>query len=192
MAHGESRDITQLLQSWSCGDKTALNELVPLVYRELRRLAATYLHRERRDHTLQPTALVHETYLRLVEQIRVECRTRSQFLGIAANLMRQILVNHARYHRAVKRDGGSRVALEESAVVVDQREPDLVALDGALERLALLDQRQSRIVELRFFGGLTEDEIAEIVGVSPITVKREWRMARAVLHDELHVPVMDA
>jgi RNA polymerase sigma factor (TIGR02999 family) len=192
MSDAQPGDVTRLLQHWSCGDKEALNELVPLVYRELRRLAAAYLRRERRDHTLQPTALVHEAYLRLVDQARVDCHTRAQFFGIAANLMRQILVNHAKRHRAAKRGGGNRVTLEEAAGVVLQREANLIALDGALERLALLDPRQSRIVELRFFGGLTEDEVAEIVGVSPFTVKRDWRIARAVLYDELHAPLLDA
>jgi RNA polymerase sigma-70 factor, ECF subfamily len=165
---------------------------VPLVYRELRRLAAAYLRRERREHTLQPTALVHEAYLRLSDQTRVDCRTRAQFFGIAANLMRQILVNHARRHRAAKRDGGIRVTLDEAAGVAQHRVADMIALDDALERLALLDPRQSRIVELRFFGGLTEEEIAEIVGVSPSTVKREWRIARATLYDELYAPLLDA
>jgi RNA polymerase sigma factor (TIGR02999 family) len=192
MSEAQPGDVTRLLQHWSCGDKEALNELVPLVYRELRRLAAAYLRRERRDHTLQPTALVHEAYLRLIGQARVDCRTRAQFFGIAANLMRQILVNHAKGHRASKRAGGIRVTLEEAAGVAPRRDADLIALDGALERLALLDPRQSRIVELRFFGGLTEDEIAEIIGVSPFTVKRDWRIARAVLYDELHAPLLDA
>ena len=192
MSRAEPTDVTRLLQSWSCGDKNALNELVPLVYRELRRLAAAYLRRERHDHTLQPTALVHEAYLRLIHQTRVDCQTRTQFFGIAANLMRQILVNHAKRQGATKRAGGTKVTLDESAGMSQQREFDLIALDGALERLALLDPRQSRIVELRFFGGMTEDEIAELVGVSPFTVKRDWRIARAALYEELHAPFLDA
>jgi len=183
--------ITALLHSWSGGDKRALDELVPLVYRELRRLAAAYLRRERREHTLQPTALVNEAYLRLVDQTRVDCRTRAQFFGIAANLMRQILVNHAKRHRAAKRDGGTRVMLDEAVAVAQRRDIDLLALDAALDRLATLDPRQSRVVELRFFGGLTEDEIAEVIGVSPPTVKRDWRLARAALYDELHAPLTD-
>jgi RNA polymerase sigma factor (TIGR02999 family) len=178
-------DVTRLLQSWSDGDKGALGELVPLVYRELRSLAAAYIRRERRDHTLQPTSLVHEAYLRLVDQTRVASPSRSQFFAIAANLMRQILVNHAKHRGAAKRGGGNKVALEEGSAAVQQRGVDLIALDVALDKLARLDPRQGRIVELRFFGGLTEDEIAEVLGVSAITVKRDWRIARAELHREL-------
>jgi RNA polymerase sigma factor (TIGR02999 family) len=175
-------DVTRLLESWSGGDKGALGELVPLVYRELRTLAAAYIRHERRDHTLQPTALVHEAYLRLVDQTQVQSPNRAQFFAIAAKLMRQILVNHAKHRGAAKRGGGNKVALEEDAGTVQQRDVDLIALDAALDRLALLDPRQGRIVELRFFGGLTEDEIAEMLGVSAITVKRDWRIARAELH----------
>jgi RNA polymerase sigma factor (TIGR02999 family) len=185
MPKPEPGHVTRLLQSWSGGEKEALNELVPIIHGELRRLAAACLRRERRDHTLQPTALVHESYLRLVDQTQVECRNRAQFFAIAANLMRQILVDHARHHRAAKRGGGNKVALEEAAGVAQQREVDLVALDEALVDLARLDPRQSRVVELRFFGGLTEDEIADVLDVSPITVKRDWRIARAVLHHQL-------
>jgi len=184
MATSEPGDVTRLLQSWNCGEKAALDSLVPLVYRELRKLASAYLHRERSDHTLQPTALVHEVYLRLVDQSAAECRSRTHFYAIAANLMRQILVDHARYRRAAKR-GGEKVVIDEASGAVQPREMDLIALDEALDRLAELDPRQSRIVELRFFGGLTEDEIAEVLGVSPITVKRDWRMARAVLQKEV-------
>ena len=178
-------DVTQLLHSWSGGDKQALDQLVPLVYRELRSLAAGYIRRERRDHTLQPTALVHEAFLRLVDQSQVQSPSRAQFFGIAANLMRQILVNHAKQHRAAKRGGGNKVELEEGAAAVEQRGVDMIALDGALDILAQLDPRQGRVVELRFFGGLTEEEIAEVLGVSAITVKRDWRMARAFLHHNL-------
>ncbi len=178
-------DVTRLLQSWSDGDKGALGELVPLVYRELRSLAAAYIRRERRDHTLQPTALVHEAYLRLVDQTRVASPSRSQFFAIAANLMRQILVNHAKHRGAAKRGGGNKAVLEEGSAAVQPREVDLIALDQALDKLARLDPRQGRVVELRFFGGLTEDEIAEVLGVSAITVKRDWRIARAELHREL-------
>jgi RNA polymerase sigma factor (TIGR02999 family) len=190
MAQPEPGDVTRLLQSWSGGDQKALGELVPLVYRELRGLAAAYIRRERRDHTLQPTALVHEAYLRLADQMHVQSPSRAQFFAIAANLMRQILVNHARHHRAAKRGGGKKVPLEEGAAMVQQRGVDLIALDSALEKLAQLDPRQSRIVELRFFGGLTEEEIAEVVGVSAITVKRDWRIARAVLHRQLGTDVL--
>lgn len=185
MGQADRGDVTRLLQSWSDGDKGALGELVPLVYRELRSLAAAYIRRERRDHTLQPTALVHEAYLRLVDQTRVASPSRAQFFGIAANLMRQILVNHAKHRGAAKRGGGNKVSLEEGAATVQQRGVDLIALDAALDKLARLDPRQGRVVELRFFGGLTEDEIAEMLGVSAITVKRDWRIARAELHREL-------
>src|SRR5947209_2576823 len=136
MAQCEPGDVTRLLQSWSCGEKEALNELVPIIHRELRGLAAALLRRERRDHTLQPTALVHEAYLSLVDQTQVQCQSRAQFFAIAANLMRQILVDHARRHRAAKRGGGNKVALEEAAKVAHQQEIDLVALDEALEKLA--------------------------------------------------------
>jgi RNA polymerase sigma factor (TIGR02999 family) len=182
---GGPGEVTRLLLSWSSGDRTALDQLVPIVYGELRRLAAAYLKRERPDHTLQPTALVHEAYVRLVDQTRVESRTRAQFFGIAANLMRQILVNHAERHRAAKRGGGKKVALDEAVALAGQPGLDLMMLDQALGRLAQFDPRQSRIVELRFFGGLTEEEIAEVLDVSPITVKREWRIARAALYHQL-------
>jgi RNA polymerase sigma factor (TIGR02999 family) len=185
MSRPEPGEVTRLLQSWSCGEKQALNELVPIIQSELRALAAACLRRERRDHTLQPTALVHEAYLRLVDQSQVQCQNRAQFFAIAANLIRQILVDHARHHRAAKRGGGNKVAIDEAAGVAQREEVDLVALDQALEDLARLDPRQSRVVELRFFGGLTEDEVAEVLDVSPITVKRDWRMARAVLHHQL-------
>jgi RNA polymerase sigma factor (TIGR02999 family) len=178
-------DVTRLLHSWSSGDKQALAELVPLVYRQLRRLAAAYIRRERTDHTLQATALVHETYLQLVDQTRVSSASRAQFFGIAANLMRQILVNHARRRRAAKRGGGNKVELHDTAAVVSQPAVDLIALDEALEELAQLNPRQSRVVELRFFGGLTEEEIAEVLGVSMMSVKRDWRIAKAQLHHQL-------
>jgi RNA polymerase sigma factor (TIGR02999 family) len=185
MGQAEAGDVTRLLQSWSRGEKEALNKLVPFVYRELRRLAAAYLRRERSDHTLQPTGLVHEAYLRLIDQTRVECRDRATFFIVAANLMRQILVDHARRRRAAKRGGGNRVALDEAAGAFRQDTVDLVELDRALVKLAQLDARQGRIVELRFFLGMTEDETAEILEVSAITVKRDWRIAKAVLRVEL-------
>lgn len=185
MSKPESGEATLLLLSWSRGDKTALDRLMPLVYRELRRLAASYLRRERGGHTLQTTALVHEAYLKLVDQSRVDVHSRSQFFAIAANLMRQILINYAERHRAAKRGGGNKVALEEAVALVGQPQLDLLALDQALNKLAEIDPRQSRIVELKFFGGLTEEEVAEVVGVSKITVQREWRTARAALHTEL-------
>ncbi len=181
----EAGDVTRLLQSWSRGEKEALNELVPFVYRELRRLAAAYLRRERPDHTLQPTGLVHEAYLRLIDQTRVECGDRAKFFIVAANLMRQILVDHSRRRQAAKRGGGNRAVLDEAATVFRQNTVDLVEIDEALEKLSRLDARQGQIVELRFFLGLTEDEIAEILEVSPITVKRDWRIAKAALRLEL-------
>jgi RNA polymerase sigma factor (TIGR02999 family) len=178
-------DVTRLLQAWNSGDEKAQSELVPLVYRELRGLAAAYLRRERPDHTLQPTALVHEAYLRLVDQTQIPGQSHTQFFGIAANLMRQILVAHAKRHRAVKRGSGNKVELNEAAGVVPAGQLDMVILDEALRKLAEVDPRQSRIVELRFFGGLTEEEIAEVLGISPITVKRDWRIAKAMLYHEL-------
>jgi RNA polymerase sigma factor (TIGR02999 family) len=178
-------DVTRLIQSWREGEQHALDELAPLVYRELRGLAAAYLRRERPDHTLQPTALVHEAYLKLVDQAHVETENRAHFFAIAANLMRQILVNHARHRRAAKRGGGNKVVLEDDAAAVQPREIDLIALDEALDALSRLDPRQGRVVELRFFGGLTEEEIAGVLGVSEITVKRDWRIARAALYQHL-------
>jgi len=168
-----------------------LEELMPLVYDELRRLAAHYLRHERPDHTLQPTALVHEAYLRLVDQTQVRWQNRAHFFGIAANLMRQILVNHALSHRASKRGGTAiKLTLDEAAGLSKQRDVDLVALDEALTRLAALDSQPSRIVELRFFGGLSIEETAEVLRISPATVKREWTMAKAWLHCALTKTVM--
>ena len=187
----EEATVTGLLVSWSHGDPSALDQLLPVVYSELRRLAAAHLRKERRGHTLQPTALVHEAYLRLVGRTAADCRNRAQFFAIAANLMRQILVNHALSHKSAKRGGGNKVALEDAGVLLQQAPVDFVALHEALEKLAKLDPRQSRIVELRFFGGLTEDEVAEVLEISAITVKREWRMAKAVLHNQLGEGILD-
>uniref|UniRef100_Q028D8 RNA polymerase, sigma-24 subunit, ECF subfamily n=1 Tax=Solibacter usitatus (strain Ellin6076) TaxID=234267 RepID=Q028D8_SOLUE len=160
----------------------ALNELVPLVYSELRKIASGYLRRERPDHTLRTTALVHEAYIRLANQTHLECQGRTHFYAIAAHLMRQILVDHARERNAVKRGGGNKVALEEAdAALSEGRAVDLIQLDHALDKLAELDPRQSRIVEMRFFAGLTEDEIAEVLGIAPVTVKRDWRAAKLLL-----------
>jgi RNA polymerase sigma factor (TIGR02999 family) len=185
MLRPDAGEVTRLLHSWHCGNKEAIDQLVPLLYGELHRLAAVYLRRERRDHTLQPTALVHETYLKLVGHAPARSESRTQFFAIAANLMRQILVDSAKQRGAAKRGGGLKVTLEDAADLSRNEEIDLVALDRALERLARLDPRQSRIVELRFFGGLTEDEIAGILCVSAITVKRDWRIAKAVLQHAL-------
>jgi RNA polymerase sigma factor (TIGR02999 family) len=179
-----SKDLTQLLAEWRSGHQEALTELMPLVYDELRRLASHYLRRERPDHTLQPTALVHEAYLRLIDQTSIRWQNRAHFFGIAANLMRQILINHAHSRRAAKRGGTAfKLTLDEAAGLSQTRENvDLVALDEALSRLAVLDPQQGRIVELRFFGGLTIEEAAEVLRISPATVKREWTTAKAWLH----------
>jgi RNA polymerase sigma factor (TIGR02999 family) len=189
VANSEPGEVTRLLQAWSEGDRSTLDHLTPLVYRELRRLASSYIRRERRDHTLQPTALVHEAYLRLVNESEVRSRSRTQFFAIAANLMREILVNHAKRHRAIKRGSGLKKQLEDEAVVGPHL--DLLALNEALEKLSQLDPRKSQIVELRFFGGLTEDQIAVVLHVSPITVKRDWRVARAVLRKQLGGGILD-
>jgi RNA polymerase sigma factor (TIGR02999 family) len=181
-----AKHVTQLLLDWSNGNKAALDNLMPLVYDELRGLANHYLRRERPDHTLQATALVHEAYLRLVDQSNVRWQNRAHFFGIAANLMRQILVNHALSHNTAKRGGGAhKLSLDEAVGLSKERDVDLVALDEALTRLAALDSPQGRIVELRFFGGLTIEETAEVLGISPVTVKREWTTAKAWLHREI-------
>ena len=179
-------EVTQLLLDWSEGNETALAKLMPIVYRELRRLAHQYLNREREGHSLQTTDLVHEAYLRLVDQRRARWQNRSHFFGVAAQLMRRILVDHARRHKRVKRGGGAPVALlEEAAVVSSQSDVDLLALDEALSRLAAIDPRKARIVELRFFGGLEVSETAVFLEVSEITVMRDWKIAKAWLHREL-------
>ena len=179
------REVTALLRDWSGGDRAALERLMPLVYQELRRLAASYLRVERPDHTLQPTALVHEAYLRLVEQRGVSWQNRAHFFGIAAQMMRRILVDHARRRQAAKRDAGALRLQTSWDGGESGRDPELLALDQALCGLESLDARQARIVELRFFGGLTVEETAEVAGVSPATVKREWRTARAWLAREI-------
>lgn len=167
-------------------DAAQLNALFPLVYEELRRLALAYLRAEREEHTLQPTALVHEAYFRLSGQRDVDWGNRAQFVGVAASMMRRILVNHARDRRAQKRgSGATRVALDDAVGLVEERDVDLVALDDALVALAEVDPRGSRVVELRFFGGLGVDETAEVLGVSSATVKRDWGAARAWLRREL-------
>jgi RNA polymerase sigma factor (TIGR02999 family) len=183
------RDLTRLLGAIREGDRSALERLIPVVYDELRDLAAHYIRGERPDHTLQPTALVHEAYMRLaghVAQYGADWRDRTHFFGIAARVMRQVLVDHARAHQAAKRGAGhTRVTLSEELRIVEEETVDLLALDVALTRLASLDADQARLVELRFFAGLTVEETAEVVGRSPTTVKREWRVARAWLHREL-------
>jgi RNA polymerase sigma factor (TIGR02999 family) len=179
-------EVTQILQEWNNGGDDARARLMPLVYDELRRLARSYLRRERPDHTLQPTALVHEAYLRLVDQSRVEWRNRVHFYGVAAQMMRRILIDHARAHASEKRGGaGRRLSLDEAAVLPEERAADLVALDDALQRLAETDERKSRVVELRFFGGLSVVEAAEALGIHTATVERDWRIAKMWLHREL-------
>lgn len=179
-------DVTQILQEVSGGNREAPARLMPLVYDELRRLADHYLRRERPDHTLQPTALVHEAYLKLIDQTRVDWQNRAHFFGVAAQLMRRILVDHARRHQAEKRGGfRQKLTLDEAVDYSQTRDVDLVKLDDALTALAKFDARQSRIVELRFFGGLTIEETAEALGISPATVKVDWSMAKAWLRREI-------
>jgi RNA polymerase sigma factor (TIGR02999 family) len=179
-------DVTQLLENWSNGDREALERLMPLVYDELHRLARGYLRRERSDHTLQSTALVHEAYLRMVDQKNVRWQNRAHFFGVAAQSIRHILVDHARSHLAAKRGAGAaKLSLDEAIGVPEKKEVDLLALDQALEGLAALDPQQGRIVELRFFGGLSIEETAEVLHISTATVKRDWVMAKAWLYQNL-------
>ncbi|MGA9471960.1 MAG: sigma-70 family RNA polymerase sigma factor [Terriglobales bacterium] len=181
-----SVDVTALLADLSKGKPEAADQLIPVVYGELRRLASSYMRREREGHTLQATALVHEAYMKLVEQRSVNWQSRTHFFGIAAQIMRRLLVDHARGHLRDKRGGGQHlVPLDDALVFSPEQSSQLVELDGALDRLAALDPRQARIVELRFFAGLTVEEAAEVLGVSPKTVKRDWSVAKAWLHGEL-------
>lgn len=187
-----SQPISALLTKWRAGDQDALQVLIPLVYQELRCIAQHHLRLERPDHTLQSTALVHEAYLRLVKQGPSQIENRVHFLAVASRLMRQILVDHARRHRAAKRGGGLKLELSEAMGPQKAPNVDLVALDTALKELARLDPQQSRIVEMRFFGGLSIEDTAEIIGISPTTVKREWSTARAWLARELNHKVARA
>jgi len=181
-----SPDVTRLLEDVSAGNDNALAALMPVVYAELRRQAARYLRRERSDHTLQPTALVNEAFIRLVDQRNVRWQNRAHFFGVAAQAMRRILVDHARTRHRIKRGGiQERVTLVDSVAATAESAVDLLALDRLLARLEALDSRQSRIVELRFFAGLSVEETAEILEISPATVKREWSMAKAWLHSQL-------
>jgi RNA polymerase sigma factor (TIGR02999 family) len=180
------QEVTQLLVDWGNGNQAALDQLIPLVYTELRQLARRYMSRERSGHTMQTTALIHEAYLRLVDQNQVRWENRAHFLGIAARLMRQILIEHARRHTRAKRGGGAgTIALDEAAIVSQTRAAELLALDDALERLTAIDPRKSRVVELRFFGGLSVEEAAIVLNVAPNTVLRDWRLAKAWLHREI-------
>src|ERR1700676_4335301 len=179
-----THDVTRLLTEWAKGNRQALDDLTPVVYRELRQLAASCLRKEREGHTLQPTALVHEAYLRLVDQKNPNWQSRSHFFGVAARLMRQILVDHARKRQAGKR-AGHKVSLEEAVSFQQERSRDLVALDSGLNALEKLDPRKCKAVELRYFGGLSIDEIARALDVTPVTVRRDLRMAEAWLHHQM-------
>ena len=183
---GTKGSLTRLLLEWSGGDERARDAMLPLVYDELRRLASSYLFRERRGHTLRPTELVHEAYLRLVDQRQVDWKNRAQFVGLAAVMMRRILVNHARERMAEKRGGDVRkVPLSVADVAGAPQDIDVIALHHALDRLEALDARKSRIVELKFFGGLTTGEIAQVLEMSPATIERDWSFARAWLYDAI-------
>jgi RNA polymerase sigma-70 factor (ECF subfamily) len=183
---GDNHEVTELLRAWSAGDPAARDRLIPLVYDDLHRRAAAYLRRERRGHTLQPTALVHEAYLRLVDQRRTAWQNRAQFFGVAAALMRRILVDRAREHRAAKRSGQwTRVTLDPDLAVTNPLGVELLDLDNALTALATFDARKSRIAELRFFGGLSLEETGEVLGLSIATVERDWQVARAWLFDAM-------
>jgi RNA polymerase sigma factor (TIGR02999 family) len=190
MQPGAAPDVTQLLVNWSHGDQAALEKLMPLVYGELRRLASAYLRRERSNHTLQSTALVHEAFLRMVSQQEVQWKNRAHFYGIAAQMIRRILVDYARSQHAEKRGAGAIKLELDEAMGVAQTSPeiDLLGLNDALDRLTVLDERQSRVVELRFFAGLSIEETAEVMHLSPASVKREWQTARAWLFREMSAP----
>src|SRR5437867_6637069 len=180
-------EVTQLLAEWSHGDNAALAELTPLVYEELRRLAHHFMEGQRPDHTLQTTALVDEAYLRLADQTSPSWQNRAHFFAVAARAMRQILVNYARSQRAQKRGGGAlKVELDEAALVSPEQSKEIVDLHEALERLAALDSRKAQVVELKYFGGLNYDEMAEVLKISPVTVRRDWEFAKLWLYTELH------
>jgi RNA polymerase sigma factor (TIGR02999 family) len=180
------QEVTNLLFEWKQGNKAAMDLLTPLVYNELRRLAERYLRNERSAATLQPTALVHEAYLRLVAQSMPDWESRAHFFGVAAHLMRQILVDHARKHRSAKRGGGAeKLAIDEIVGLGTEKPADIIALDDALKALAEIDERKAKVIELRFFGGLSVEETGVALGVSPATIGREQRLAEAWLHREL-------
>ena len=179
--------VTQLLANWSQGDNAALTELTPLVYEDLRRLAHRHMGGQRPDHTLQTTALVHEAYLRLADQTNPNWQTRAHFFAVAARAMRQILVDYAKRYRSQKRGGGAlKIELDEAALVSPAESKEIVDLHEALGRLATLDSRKAEVVELKYFGGLNYDEIAEVLKISPVTVRRDWEFAKAWLYTELH------
>ena len=179
-------DVTSLLRKLADGNDQAAGELIPVIYEELHRLAVSHLRRERRDHTLQPTALVHEAYIKLVAQRNADWQSRNHFFAVASKLMRRILVDYARRHFRAKRGGGqAKLSLDEAPIASPDRPGRMLALDESLTRLEKLDARQARIVELRYFGGLTIEEVAQVLGVSPTTVRREWTSAKAWLYGEL-------
>ncbi|HMH45383.1 MAG TPA: sigma-70 family RNA polymerase sigma factor [Pyrinomonadaceae bacterium] len=179
-------DITALLVDWNNGDKSAIERLLPLVERELHRLAHSYMRRENPDHTLQTTALINETYLRLIDQRKVQWQNRAHFFGIAAKIMRRILLNYARDQNRIKRGGGAiHVSLSEALVMPAEKDRELIALNDALTKLEAIDERKSKVVELRYFGGLTVPEVAEVLKVSEITVMRDWAFAKAWLSREM-------
>jgi RNA polymerase sigma factor (TIGR02999 family) len=187
MASPAPKEVTQLLIAWSNGEEEALEKLVPLIYDELRRIARRYMKREPAGHTLQTTALVNEAYLRLIEQKGMKWQNRAHFFAISAQLMRRILVSMARARYANKRGGEARqVSLDEALVISEERAAELVALDDAMNELAALDPRRSRVVELRYFGGLSVEETAEVLNISPETVMRDWKRAKAWLYTELN------
>jgi RNA polymerase sigma factor (TIGR02999 family) len=185
VAESPSQPISALLSEWRAGNHEALEVLIPVVYEELRRIAQHHLRQERPDHTLQSTALVHEAYLRLMKQGPADINNRAHFMAVASRLMRQILVDHARRHRAAKRGSGLKLELTEAMAMQKAPNVDLIALDNALNELARLDPQQSRIVEMRFFAGLSIEDTAEVIGISRTTVKREWATARAWLLREM-------
>lgn len=186
MPESTSQDVTQMLKKWSDGDADALEELTPIIYAELHKIARRYMGRERGDHTLQTTALVNEAYIRLIDWKNAKFENRAHFFGVSAQLMRRILVDFARKRPKSKDTPIYKVSLEEAAAVTDERDADLVALDEALKELAKFDERKARIVELKFFGGLKTDEIAEVIGVAEITVLREWQKAKGWLYLNLN------
>jgi RNA polymerase sigma-70 factor, ECF subfamily len=189
---GDSGEVTRLLGEIGRGEKQAVNDLLPLVYDELHRIARSYFRRERGEHTMQPTALVHEAYIRMVDQ-RAPLESRGHFMAVAATQMRRVLLDYARKHRAARRGGDDqKVLLEDTMVICEQRPVDMILLDVALGKLAALDARQAQLVELRFFAGLSVEETAEVMGVSPATVKRSWSSARAFLHREMTGGSFDA
>jgi RNA polymerase sigma factor (TIGR02999 family) len=186
MMTSASQEVSQLLRAWSGGDQTALNRLVPLVYAELRRMARRYMGRQQAGHTLQTTALINEAYLRLVDKREAQWQNRAHFFGVAAKVMRSILVDYARAQQAAKRGGEFHlISLDEAATVSMERTAEIVALNDALDGLAAFDKRKSQVVEMRYFGGLTVEETAEVLKVSPETVARDWRLARTWLLREL-------